>query len=146
MLYNDLATEFMSMVLLRKGPGTSTDTLSKGEMGTLLYLSKIDNNVVVGRISNKLEITSGRMASVLKSLERKNLIIRSKCKIDSRQTIVSITTEGTIAVENHSKDVYNHISNMMKFLGEKDAKEFVRIQKRVFDYQDEERENEKKRK
>ncbi|MFA7107143.1 MAG: transcriptional regulator [Candidatus Izemoplasmatales bacterium] len=138
--YKKLTKEFMDDMFLKKSPYRKAFELSKGELGTLLYLVVENDNAVVGDISKRLNLTSGRMASVLRSLESKGYIIKKPSLIDKRITIVSPTQKGRDFVENHGEKVFSHIYNMLKFLGDDDAKAYVRINKRLNNDYDPEKE------
>lgn len=127
MNYDELTKEFMRKTFLSKPPYRPMLSLSRGEMGTLLFLVKAHDHSSAGDIADRICLTSGRMASVLKSLERKELIIKKKDEDDKRKTIVSSTKKGQDLVHEHSQKVYEHIHNLLRFLGEEDAKNFVRI-------------------
>lgn len=131
MNYDDLTREFMRKTFLHKPPYRPMISLSRGEMGTLLYLVVENDHRAAGDIASRIELSTGRMASVLKSLERKGYITKSKAKDDKRKTIVSSTKKGQDFVYEHSELVYNHIRNLLRFLGEEDAKHFVRINVRL---------------
>merc|ERR1711879_419633 len=127
MNYDELAREFMKKTFLNKPPYRPMLSLSRGEMGTLLYLVVESDNRTAGDIANRIGLSTGRMASVLNSLEQKECIIRNKAEDDKRKTIVSSTKKGQDLVHEHSDLVHKHITNMLRFLGNEDAKHFVRV-------------------
>lgn len=131
MNYEQLAKEFMDDMFLKKPPFKPVLSLSQGEMGTMLYLVVEKDHSNAGEIASRVNLTSGRMASVLNSLEKKGYITKHKNEEDKRQVIVSTTKEGRTLINKHGKEVHSRIVNLLKFLGEKDALEFVRIQKRL---------------
>ncbi len=129
--YIKLTKEFMDDMFLKDMAFRPVIDLSKGEMATMLYLVVENDHAIAGDISKRLSLTSGRMASVLKSLEKKGLIEKSKSHTDKRQTIVSVTQKGRAMMDSHGKKVFKRTINVLKFLGEEDAKTFVRIMKRL---------------
>ncbi|MFA7075432.1 MAG: MarR family winged helix-turn-helix transcriptional regulator [Candidatus Izemoplasmatales bacterium] len=129
--YKALTKEFLDDMFLKKPPYKKVLELSKGELGTLLYLVKENDDAVVGDISKRLGLTSGRMASVLKRLESKEFIVKKRSIGDKRVTIVSSTKKGQDFVNNHGKEVFDRIHNLLRFLGEEDALAYVRINKRL---------------
>jgi len=129
--YQQLTKEFLDDMFLKRPPAKTMFELSKGEMGTMLYLVVENNHAVAGDISKRIRLTSGRMASVLKSLEKKGLITKKQCEKDKRQTIVSATKKGEALVAKHRQIVFDHVLNMLRFLGEEDAAAYVRINKRL---------------
>lgn len=129
--YDKLTKEFMDDNFLKRPPFKPMFSLSQGEMGTLLYLVIEKDHSLVGEISKRVGLTSGRMASVLNSLEKKGYLTRKKCEKDKRQIIVSSTKEGQDLIHEHGKIVFDRINNLLRFLGDEDAVEFVRINKRL---------------
>jgi DNA-binding MarR family transcriptional regulator len=129
--YEQLTKDFMESMFLRDAAFRPIIDLSKGEMATMLYLVIENDHAIVGDIANRIALSSGRMAAVLKSLEKKELILKKQCREDRRQTIVSSTIKGQKLVKNHSEMVFGITLNLLKFLGDEDATAFVRINKRI---------------
>lgn len=132
--YRKLALEFLGDFIPRKLPLEDITHLSKGEIGAIMTLKFHKDNILAGEIAENLKLTSGRTASILKSLEKKGMINKKKCEIDARQTIISLTEKGSQFAEEHSERILEHFASLLKFLGEEDAKEFVRINKKVTEY------------
>lgn len=128
--YKALTKEFMDDMFLKKHPFKKALDLSKGELGTMLYLVVENDHAIVGDISKRLDLTSGRMASVLKRLEKKGYITKKKSTRDKRVIIVSSTEEGRRLVETHGNEVFEKIENLLRFLGD-DALTYVRLHKRI---------------
>lgn len=129
--YKELTKEFMDDMFLKKPPFKHVLDLSRGEMGTMLYLVVENDKAIVGDISNRLELSSGRMASIIKGLEKKGYITKSKSEVDKRKMIVSPTEKGRKLIKEHGETVFNRIYHLLRFLGEEDAKHYVRINKRL---------------
>lgn len=144
-IFDDLTKELMSIQLLKEPPMKKFNALSKGEMGTLLYLKFEKNNVLAGDISKRLKLTTGRTAIILKSLEKKGFITKIKGQNDCRRTYVSITDAGVEFVRKDGEVVFKSIKNILTFLGEEDAKHFVRINKKLLENYDKDRDYEKEK-
>lgn len=67
---------------------------TRGEEAALFWLSKLDPPVSAGELASHLGITSGRIANILSSLDRKKLIERRRSSEDRRQIYVSLTPAG----------------------------------------------------
>lgn len=128
-LANDL---FSSLAKSSKAPFQKAPRdISHGEIGILVYLCMVQNGISSGDLSKFLNITTGRVATALNSLEKKKLIERSGDPQDKRKVLVYVTEAGRcMAMEKHEKGMIE-IENMLRLLGENDAKELVRIVKRV---------------
>ena len=70
------------------------DEFNKGEFGLLNYIYFETKEVSAGMLSEKLKVSTARIASILNSLEAKKLIKRKIGTDDKRKVVVEITTEG----------------------------------------------------
>jgi MarR family transcriptional regulator, organic hydroperoxide resistance regulator len=127
--YSELAKEFMQkMNLIHKGKQQKKmgDFLQGGAF-ILQYIYQRKEDVLPSEISNEMSISTARIAAALGSLESKGLITRQIDKNDRRQILVTLTPEGEEIAKKHQQDVMNDVSQMLQKLGERDAKEYVRI-------------------
>lgn len=104
---------------------------ARSEILALNYLIANGNKAYPKDISKGLMLTTARIAAMLKTLEKRQLITRSPDPLDSRQTIVELTEKGLAMVEERNKEVIHTTAKMLEALGEHDAKEYVRIQKKL---------------
>ena len=100
---------------------------TRGEEAALFWLSKLESPVSAGELASKLGITSGRIANILSSLDRKKYIERHRSTRDRRQINVALTGAGA----DHIRSVYenakeNHIT-LLKKMGDDNAREFIRL-------------------
>ncbi|MEW9052845.1 MAG: MarR family winged helix-turn-helix transcriptional regulator [Neobacillus sp.] len=107
------------------------DDLSHGEKRILGYLAFWKKGVTSGEISEKLFLSTPRVASVLNSLAKKGYIERNRDERDKRVVIVTITEAGHKFVMEEYEQALSMLETTLQKLGEKDAKEFVRILKRI---------------
>ncbi len=134
--FKALANELVSN--LTKSPKMpfqkKVDDLSQGERRILGYLTFFKNGgASSGELSEKLFLTTPRVASALKSLSKKGFIERNRDVNDKRIVIVTITEAGkSFMMEEHEKAI-SMLEKTLEKLGEKDAKEFVRIINRIIE-------------
>ncbi len=135
MNYEKLANEFLNATfeLNKKGPQKTVDESMQGESFVLYYLYEIESKALPSTISDKMGISTARVAVILNRLENKELITRTIDKSDRRRILVELTNKGI----NVSKTLHNKIRemvvNLLTILGEEDSKEFVRIIKKLSD-------------
>lgn len=131
--YTSLAYEFMeTMHRLRKfGPQKKISESMHGEAFVLSYIARHEGNVIPSEISNEIGISTARVAATLNSLESKGLISRSIDVNDRRRILVELTPRGKKQDEEHVRMIMMTTTNMLKYLGEHDAKEYVRIMGRL---------------
>ncbi|MDK2808402.1 MAG: hypothetical protein PWP24_1137 [Clostridiales bacterium] len=131
--YRELAKEFMEMMHQMhrsKGQKKINDSM-QGESFVLFYISEHEGNVIPSDISNAMEISSARIAATLNSLEKKGFIERKIDVEDRRRILIELTEEGKKEANRHQEMVMRITINMLEYLGEQDAKEFVRIMKKL---------------
>ena len=104
---------------------------NRGEIGVLGYLVFDKDNVTSGELSEKLNVSTARVASILNSLEAKGYIIRNVDKLDKRKIYVKITMEGKLVANNIKNELMNKIINVVKEIGEEEIKEYVRISLKI---------------
>ena len=104
-------------------------------MGTenfiLAYLGEYPDNATPREISQRFNITVARVSTVLKHLETKQLITRSINPTDKRKFIFELTDLGRQKVTELSQDRYNDLIDLVEYLGEEDAKDYIRILKKL---------------
>ena len=83
------------------------------------------DHITVSEICERLMLDSGTVTPLLKKLEAKGLLKRTRSKADERNLLVSITKEGE-ALKEKAKDVPAKIGNCVKLQAE-DAKELYRL-------------------
>ena len=129
MSYKNLAEQFFQTNYQMKKINHQQiiDESLRGEIFTLLFLRDRKNNVLPGEISEIMQISSARVASILNNLENKGFIERQIDKADRRRILVSLTSLGEESANAHYQEGINQICKMFEILGEKDAKEFIRI-------------------
>ncbi|MGM9951281.1 MAG: MarR family winged helix-turn-helix transcriptional regulator [Lysinibacillus sp.] len=135
MYYKQLAKEFFDfMVKTNEGPMGPPDPkeYSRGEMGILIYLAFQKDGVPSGQLSEALHVSTGRVASALKSLEKKQLIMRRTDGADKRRVNVHLTDKGKESILEKHAEAIEQMEKSLRKLGKEDAKKFVELSKRFF--------------
>lgn len=144
MEFQTLAEDLLRTMAYQKMPMEKPNQMSVGERGILNYLRYVRDGALAGDLSRDLGITTGRTASALKSLEKKGLIARDAAEEDRRCVVVQITPSGIEAAETLRRQVLEHTEWMLRTLGEDDARAYVRIVKRIVEFQAEQARAEEK--
>lgn len=129
--YLILADELMKSSFKKKSPFSTPEDISRGEVGIMIFLTTERNNVLAGDLAQELSLSSGRIAIALKSLESKGFIARRIDENDKRKVIVSVTENGKKFAEKGRLRYLEDTQKLLRFLGEDDAKSFVRIIKKI---------------
>ena len=102
----------------------------KGENALLLNLIDRGGQSTPSALAEDLGVSAARIAAMLRSLEIKKLIERECDEKDKRRVTVKITEVGKQFVTNISEAVMDRAQSLLERLGEKDAKEFLRLLKK----------------
>ncbi len=133
----DLTYKFLKTFKNKKDPIDDVRELDKGENGILktLFIYEVNEqkSLTPGELCSIQQVTSGRVASTLKSLERKAYIIRKADAKDKRKTIIKLTESGKKMAKKVVDGLSSKIQKIINKLGERDAKEFLRIFNRLID-------------
>jgi DNA-binding MarR family transcriptional regulator len=103
----------------------------RGEAFILDCLACCKRNLHPGEIGQEMEVSSARIASALNRLEKKELITRQIDTQDRRGILIEITPKGREVAEENRQMILRFAADMLERLGEDDAREYVRIQKRL---------------
>lgn len=102
-----------------------------GELFVLNYLRTHKEIIHPKELSEKMSVSTARIAALLNHMEEKYLIVRVQDPVDSRQTIVRLTAEGEALIEKTRTEVISHVASMLKMLGSEDAQAYIRIQEKI---------------
>ena len=111
-----------------------TDVLnnfSRGEVGVLSYLVFDKGEATAGELSEKLNVSTARVASVLNSLENKEYVTRKVDSLDKRKTLVVITEKGKELAISTKKEITDMLLKIIDEVGYDDIKEYVRILQKI---------------
>ncbi|MDQ7094370.1 MarR family winged helix-turn-helix transcriptional regulator [Desulfosporosinus sp. PR] len=131
--YERLARDLLAVMYQMRGrnPQKQLSDSVHGENFVLSYISEHEGNVIPSDISHAMGTTSARIAAVLNSLEGKGLISRRIDAEDRRRILIDLTAAGRERVHEHHQMIMSHITKMLQYLGEDDAKEYIRIMKKL---------------
>lgn len=107
--------------------------LSKGEMAVIAYLTEICDTVTPGCLSTQCNVSTARIANTLNSLEKKGFVIRMMDAQDRRKILVQITEKGKAYGMEKRKNAMQGLTSLLEDLGEEDAREYVRIMRKIYD-------------
>ena len=132
--YSALANELLGVRanLLQVPASQQLSHMVKGEMFVLNYLITHKSIVHPKELSEKMAVTTARIASLLNHMEGKQLIWRYTDPEDSRQVVVVLTDEGKKAIQSVRAKAISYVSAMLEDLGPEDAEAYIRIQKKIW--------------
>lgn len=134
MYYQTLANELLHirMNLLQVPASQKLSGILRGELFVLNYLYNREDGVHPKELSEKLSVSTARIASLLNHMEEKHLVVRETDLQDSRQVLVRLTPDGLEAIQCCRRDVLANVERMLEALGPDDAREYIRIQEKIY--------------
>ena len=116
------------------------DGITRGEMNTLMMCAMLEKRGEVARpgaIATCTHATPGAVSQTLKALEEKGYIMRTRTQGDSRAVRISLTDAGH-ELEDAGRRMHDErLMDMLAYIGEDDAREFVRIMGRMLQFNEE---------
>lgn len=141
MEYQKQAKELMNYIFLTERNRQSLlnvlSEIPKGEMAVLMYLMNEEDGVCANVISRFFQINTSRVAAILNSLSKKGMVKRQTDTNDKRKIHVYLTEDGKIYTQQKIELLINYISEVLRYLGEDDAKEYIRIMKKMSQFKKE---------
>ena len=98
----------------------------QGELKMLHYVSLV-GELSPSDISERLCVTTARVAAALNSLEKKELVTRETSATDRRKIVVRLTKKGKKLLEEGRECMHKNISKMLDLIGEEDAEHVIKI-------------------
>lgn len=111
------------------------ENFMQGEMKVLSYIHYTagGGEIATGDIVSALDMTGGRVAGILRSLEKKGFISRRTDENDRRRIMVSPTPAGSDYVENGREQLRCRLSAIINAMGSKSAENFIRSMEEFVD-------------
>lgn len=131
--YEKLANEIINMRGSRQHVSfdRKLSDVAKGEMFVLNYLKNHGNKAHPKELSDEMIVSTARTAVILNHLEDDGLIERVHDDTDNRQIFVCLSLKGIEVIQEHYNNVIRYMVKIFEKIGEKDAREYVRIQKEI---------------
>lgn len=107
------------------------DESQKGIGFVLVYLQESDHEVIAGELAKKLNVSTARIAALLRKMEKNGLIVRYRSPADARQTVVEITEEGNVYVDKMKEQILMKMELLLEKVGKEDMEEFIRISRKI---------------
>lgn len=131
--YELLASELLEIHanLLPVPAAQQLSQMVKGELFVLNYLLTHEGVIHPKELSEKMAVSTARIASLLNHMEEKHYIERCHDAEDNRQIIVRLTTQGAEAIRKARERTLGAVAAMLEDLGQEDAENYVRIQRKI---------------
>ena len=128
----------MEQVKVMDTPKQTEELMGTGYF-VLRYLGS-HSDVNPSEIGQALNVTAARISVIIKRLEKKDLVIRSAHPNDLRKFVINLSETGEQLLQQQEKERLDFAMNMMEYLGEDDAKAYIRIIKKLAQRDNQEKE------
>lgn len=105
-----------------------------------MFLAGVNNLTSKGEavkmsdVAEFFQITPAAVSQIIRRLEDAGFVERTMTKEDRRSVFVSITKEGKEALANDSSAKETKMQGLLRYLGDDDSDELLRLMERVLDY------------
>ena len=107
------------------------DESKKGMGFVLIYLNESDHEVLAGELAKASNVSTARIAALLRTMEKNGLVERYHSASDARHTIVKITQEGIRQAEQLREQVLAKIELLLERVGREKLEEFIRLSNEI---------------
>lgn len=103
------------------------ESFLQGEMKVLSYIHYASHGgeITAGDIVSGLDMTGGRIAGILRSLEKKGYILRRTDENDRRRIMISPTPSGSDYVERGRAMLKSRLCGIIGIMGMDSAEDFI---------------------
>lgn len=108
----------------------------RGSFVTLRILAENGNRMTAGELAKKTGVTTARVAAILKSLSKKNYVVRVRSENDGRSVVVTLTPEGLRALKQRRQEVHSFMESLLKKLSDGEKETFVKLFTKLFSRDD----------
>ncbi len=111
-------------------PAKFFKTINEGNAGVgavLRYLHNSPKNVTAGNISEYMQVSTARVAVLLKKMNAQGLIVKESDATDARLTIVHISEKGEEKYQQVRSEIYGQVSEVIDKIGMEKMMEFITI-------------------
>lgn len=133
--YRDMAAQLLRLYTQQLQIPTSRRLaqMEHGQLCVLDYLLAQGRQVHPKELSERLSVSSARIAALLNHMEDKGLIRRLHDPQDSRQILVVLTEAGRESVLQTRERILAQTASLLEALGPEDARAYLRIQEKLLD-------------
>ena len=107
------------------------ETIQRGFGFILNYLEQADREVNAGDLSKKMNVSTARIAALLKRMEQNGLIMRHASQEDARRTVVTITPAGTALVDEMREQTLQKIELLLNQISRDDLETYIQISRQI---------------
>lgn len=108
-----------------------TNETMSGIGAVLRFLYESDRDITAGQISSFMNVSTARVAALLKKMEARGLIVKSTGENDARTTVVRLSSKGIETVKIMKEKMIRDISAVIDKIGMEPFLEYIEMTKRI---------------
>lgn len=133
--YEELARQMMERTHPkdRRPPLNEMQKQERVQDMTLRFLYENGGSSVPKELMEFFDVSSARITKLLGALEERGFVVREGDPADRRRVTVRLTRAGETYMMDLDADFRRRLAGLLELLGERDAKELVRLTARVME-------------
>lgn len=135
--YEKKAKELLECVPKLKVHKSHVDKMSKGELFMLMHLNYVGGSMLSGDLAKHVEVSTARMAKIIKTTEEKGYVKRKTVENDRRKTKVVLTDKGKKTVEDFYNKALQNTIRFLEYIGPEDTDNLFGLIERFSKYSEE---------
>lgn len=132
--YEEKARELLELMPKLKVHRDHLDKMSKGEVFMLMHLNYLGGSMLAGDLAKHVEVSTARMAIIIKTTEEKGYVRREKVESDRRKTVVVLTEKGKKTVEGLYNQALKNTMCFLEYIGPEDTENIFRLLEKFKEY------------
>lgn len=127
--YEAKAREFVNIMpqMKHRPKRAAVEKISKGEMHMLGHLHMSGGSMMAGEIAKCAEVSTARIAAMIKGCEEKGYVERSSVEGDRRKIKVTLTDKGRDMMIGFYDEAIKNTAQYFEALGPEDTEHLLRI-------------------
>ena len=106
---------------------SKVDSTNAGIKCVIKFLVEADRSVSAGEISSYMNVSTARVAVLLKKMSEKGLIVKERDPCDARKTIITISAAGKEIDRKCREEIIRLFTSVIEKVGKEKFEEFIDI-------------------
>ena len=120
-LYSSIPRSFFS----------NLESTERGFGFVLNYLEQSEGEVISGDLAKSMNVSTSRIAGLLKRMEQSGLITRQNSSEDARRTVVEITPKGVDLINEMKEQTHEKIELLLERISREELDTYIRISHKI---------------
>ena len=110
---------------------SNIDETQRGYGFVLACLERAEGEVFAGDLAKRLNVSTARIAALLKKMEKSGLLTRHDSSEDGRRTLVEITPAGAALATEMREKAVSKVQSLIEQVGKEDLEQYIRISNKI---------------